>query len=477
MSLRVLACLLFVGGFSFYAYRNWFVSLCAAVALMAVVKHPDMPRSMAGIPGFNLWNILIVNVVIAWWRQRRIDEPATEVPRGVKVAFWLYFMVVTVAFLRMFIDPTDFIIYTRMDIVDEFFLNSIRFLIPGYLFYEGCRSPERVKSALAVIVLLYFLLAIQVIRYMGPHPDFSGGAELSGHASKVLQRSIGYDHVDMSMMLSGASWAAIAFSNLVERRKYKWMVRGAACLIMLAQALTGGRTGYATWGLIGLIMCTIRWRKMLPLIPLAVGLVVVFMPAVADRMTAGFGGQHGNIVVHSDEFKITSGRNTIWPLVIDKIKQSPLLGYGRFAMQRTGLTEYIAEVLHDEFPHPHEAYLEVLLDNGVIGFFCLMPIFLILLKKSAGLFLDRNEALYEAAGGVALALLLALFVAGLGAQTFYPREDVVGMWAALGVALRVWVDRARRQDSMEDGYDEETLDQTVDVEDPQPVGSMRAAMA
>jgi len=476
MSLRVLACLLFVGVFSVYAYRNWFVSLCAATLLMAVVKHPDMPRAVLGIPGANLWNILIANVVLAWWRERRLEQPDVEVPRNVKIAFWLYFMVITVAFLRMFINPTSFVTYTRSDILIEFFLNSIRFLIPAYLFFEGCRSRERVKTALGVIVLFYFLLAIQVIRYMGLHPDLSG-SELSGHAAKTLQRSVGFDRVDMSMMLSGASWAAIAFSILVERSWLKWSVRCGALTILLAQALTGGRTGYATWGLIGLTLCTLRWRRMLPLIPIAAMAVVVLMPAVAERMLDGFGGKSGNIIVHSDEFRITSGRNTIWPLVIDKIKQAPLIGYGRFAMQRTGLTAYIAEVLNDSFPHPHEAYLEVLIDNGIIGFLCVMPIYLILLKRSVGLFLDRNDLIYEAAGGVAMALVLALFIAAFGSQTFYPREGVVGMWAALGVALRVSVERANSREFKEGDDREESDIETSESENPDFADAMPKSMA
>jgi O-antigen ligase len=172
--------------------------------------------------------------------------------------------------------------------------------------------------------------------------------------------------------------------------------------------------------------------------------------------------------VHHDAFAITSGRTKIWPLVVDKIQESPLVGYGRYAMQRTGLTDYIARVLHDEFGHPHEAYLEVLLDNGVIGFICMMPIFFLLLGKSAGLFLDRSDVLYEAAGGVAVALLLALFIAAFGAQTFYPREGVVGMWAALGVALRVFVDRTRQREESSYSEDEEA---TVHVEEADPVGA------
>lgn len=446
MSIRILVCFLLVIGFSAYAYRNWFVSLCAAVCLMAFVKHPDMPRTVLGIPGFNLWNLLIANVLIAWWHQRKWEGLQSDVPRAIKVALGLYFLVIIVSFLRFFIDPTGYYNGTRANIFIDYFLNSVRFLIPAFLFYDGCRTRERVVWALGAIVLLYLLLSIQVVRYMGLHPDFSG-SELSGRAAKIIEKSIGYDRVDMSMMLAGASWVAIAFSNLLEKTWHKWSVRGAAFVIIVAQALTGGRTGYVTWGAIGLVLCTLRWRRFLPLIPLAAMLVVLLLPSVSQRMLAGFGGQSGGIIVHDDETEITSGRVLVWPAVIAKIKQSPWFGYGRQAMVTTGLTAWARDVLGDEFEHPHEAYLEMLLDNGIIGFLCIVPLYFIALKRSAGLFLDRSDKLYEAVGGAALALLLALLLASFGAQTLYPREGVVGLWAAIGLAFRVSVERAYQRSS------------------------------
>jgi O-antigen ligase len=462
MSIRVIVCILFVLGFSFYAYRNWFVSLCASVVLMAFLKHPDMPRGLVGIPGANLWNLLIANVIIAWWHQRRSEGLEWHLPTSLKVGFWLYFAVITVSCFRAFINPTGYYQYARIEIILEYFLNSIRFLIPALLFYDGCRSPERVKAALGMIVLLYFLLAVQVIRYMGIHPDFSG-SELSGRAARIVQRSIGYNRVDMSMMLAGASWAVIAFSTLVEKRKYKWLLYGAALLIVLGQALTGGRAGYVTWGAIGVILCTIKWRRLLPLIPLAAIIIVTLVPSVAQRMFSGFGGKSGEIVVQKDEDEITSGRNRVWPVVIDKIKEAPVFGYGRQAMVRTGLSDWASEVLHDDFGHPHEAYLEMLLDNGLVGFFCIMPLFFSVFKRSASLFLDRSNIYYEAAGGAALALFLALLFASFGAQTLYPREGVVGMWAAIGVAFRLSVERAQKRAAVEEyGTDESASDEVHD---------------
>jgi O-antigen ligase len=444
MSLRVLFCLIFVLGFSWYAYRNWFTSLCAAVVLMAFVKHPDMPRGMLGIPGLNFWNLLMANVLIAWWIRRRQEGLVLDFPRSLKICLWLYLGVITIACIRMFIYPTGYCLLPRSDIFVDFFLNSVRFLLPALLLYDGCRTHDRVKMALGTIALLYFLLAVQVIRYMGFHPDFSG-SELSGRAARIIQHSIGYDRVDMSMMLSGASWAAIAFSNLIEKKWQKWAVRGGALVIMFGQALTGGRMGYVTWGIIGLVLCTLKWRRLLPLIPVAVAIIVMFVPSVAQRMMAGFGGQSGGIIVQTDESAVTSGRSVVWPLVIAQIKKAPWFGYGRAGMLRTGLVDYVRDVVEDSFPHPHEAYFEMMLDAGIIGLLCVLPIYLLALKRSGALFMDRGDVYFEAAGGVALALLLALLIASFGAQTLYPREGVVGMWAAIGVALRLSVERARER--------------------------------
>jgi len=473
MSLRVLFCLLFILGFSWYAYRDWFVSLCALIVLMAFTKHPDMPRGMLGIPGMNFWNLLLVNVMIAWWIARQHEGLVLDFPRPLRICLWLYMAVISIACIRMLINPTSYSTAGRFELFIDYFLNSVRFLLPALLLYDGCRSPERIKTAMAAIVLLYFLLAVQTIRYMGIHPDFTGN-ELSGRASRIIQRSVGYDRVDMSMMLSGASWAALAFSNVLERKWFKWGMRGVAGVILFGQAMTGGRTGYATWGAIGLVLCVLKWRKLLPLIPLAVIMVVMFVPSVSQRMLAGFGGQSGGIVVEHDASEITSGRTVVWPVVIAKIKQAPLLGYGRQAMLRTGLVDYVRDVLEDSFPHPHEAYLEMMLDAGVIGLALVLPIYLLCLKWSLSLFRDRTDVLYETAGAMGVALLLALLLASFGAQTLYPREGVVGMWAALGIALRMWTDRAHQR---ENEGELEYAEATVETDGPPFGDGQRETMA
>ena len=439
MSLRVIFGFLFVVAFSIYAWRNYFPSLCALLVFTAFFKHPDMPRSIAGIPGLEFWNFLFVNVTLAWLSQRKHEGLTWDLPRAVKLGFVLYCCVIVISFLRMYIDPTNYYQGTRTNIALDFLVGPLKFLVPAAILYDSTRSRDRAVWAMAAIMLGYFLLSLQVIRYMGLH--VYSGEELNKHGAKILQHSIGYDRVDMAMMLAGAVWAMIALSRIAITR-WQWAACwGAAGFILLAETLTGGRSGYIACGVVGLLLCLIRWRKYLPLIPLAGIIAIVAFPGIRERMLHGFNQQSGNIIVEEDESEITSGRTTIWPYVIKKIHQSPWVGYGRAAMIRTGLSDWLQSELGEVFGHPHNAYLEILFDDGIVGFICIVPVYFLCFKKSLSLFKDRGDSIYEAAGGIACALLLALFLTGLGAQTLYPREDVILMWGAVAIALRIWVHR------------------------------------
>jgi O-antigen ligase len=243
------------------------------------------------------------------------------------------------------------------------------------------------------------------------------------------------------MMLAGASWAILCTVFLFHRWILRLGVLGAAGAVVLGQALTAGRAGYAAWAGVGFLLSLLRWRVALVLVPV-VGLgIASWLPGVQERISTGFGDESGIVVVQSDDYEMTAGRSAVWPLVADKILEAPLFGHGRLAMRRTGLTHYIRNELRDIFGHPHNAYLELLLDSGVLGVLLAAPFFIVMVMHALTVFLDRNDPMFCAAGGAALSLMTALFIAGMGAQTFYPREGVVGMWAMLGVLLRVSVER------------------------------------
>jgi O-antigen ligase len=463
MSIRVGICFLLVLALCIGAWRNWFPSLCGAIVLMAVLEHPDMPKNIGGIQGLNFWNILMANVLLAWYAQGAHHRLAQELPRGVIIRLSLYVLVIVTAWVRMMISPAGIQDFTIASAVSEQLINCIKWMLPGLLLFDGCRTRSRVLWALGCVLTLYFLLAVQIVRWVPLSLAVASGADLARNANKMCLNEIGYHRVNLSMMMSGASWAMVAALVVVKRPWSRLIVALAGLIVILGQSLTGGRAGYVAWGVVGLILSLVRWRRLLPLLPPFVLGIGVLLPGVRQRFLQGFGAVQGNVVVRRDAYEMTAGRTLIWPYVIEKIGEAPVFGYGREAMQRTGLSTYLWQELGEGFGHPHNAYFELLLDNGVVGTVLVLPFYLLVLTRAFSLFRDREDDLCSAVGGVVCALVLALLAAALGSQTFYPREGAIGMWAAMGIMLRVYEDRERAR-----AQSRETLDQVSRAADGAP---------
>ena len=268
--------------------------------------------------------------------------------------------------------------------------------------------------------------------------------------SNFYRMKSGYHRVNLSMMLAGAMWAVLCSTYLVRQSWLKAMFITASLAIFFAQALTGGRTGYGTWAVVGLCIGLFRFRKYLLIIPIAVIVSVMVIPGVYERMAQGFSAETRDPGIlaaaepldnEPDLYTITAGRNIAWPHVVEKIQEALLSGYGRLAMNRTGIAWLLWSEYGEVFPHPHNAYLELLLDNGVLGAIPVLTFYFLIIKFSLSLLADSRSRFFVAIGGVTLSLVIALLVASIGSQTFYPREGAVGMWCMIGLMLRVYTQR------------------------------------
>ena len=444
-----------------YTWKDWYRGICGLIVLMAVIEHPDMPKSILGIPGLNPWNLLLFNGILAWLSQRRKEGLHFDLPRKITVLLILYLCVVVVGFVRIIGDTSVLTLYYREGMTyffTEYMINTIKWVIPGLLLFDGCRTEERFRLAVFSILSVFVLLSIQVAKWMPP--TYAVDAEaLERRSLKVLVSGIGYHRVNLSAMLSGASWAILCTTVIIPRGK-RWIAVLTALFVVYAQMMTGGRAGYGAWVAVGIVMCVLKWRRYLLLIPTAALLASLVLPGVVGRALEGFtadthdtnkrldeqrsmtieGGEQSSV----DSYTVTAGRSLAWPLVIDKIMKRPLTGYGRQAMLRTGIATYLYDTLGELFPHPHNAYLEMLLDNGIIGFVIVLSFYALMLFYSMRNFLDRESPTCSAIGGVSTALMLGLLVSAMGSQTFYPREGWDGMWAAMLVGLRVRMERQRR---------------------------------
>ncbi len=451
---------LVVFGVLAYSWKDWYRGLCGLVVMMAIIEHPDMPKEMFGIPGLNPWNLMMLNILLAWLSQRRNEGLRWDMPRHITFLLLLYLGVVLVSFVRIIGDTAVLEFYYGAGMsyfINDYLVNTVKWVLPALLLYDGCRTEERFRLALFSVLVVYILLGIQVAKHMPPTLAFNA-AELEHRGLRVLARNVGYHRVNLSAMLAGASWALLCTRVLMPRGR-QWPILLAGLFVVYAQLFTGGRAGYGAWVAIGLVMCLLKWRRYLLLIPAAIVIVVMLAPGITGRALQGFteesrdtsqrldnletegalsrGG--GNV----DAYTVTAGRSITWPYVIAAIVKQPWIGYGRQAMLRSGVAMYVYETYREAFPHPHNAYLELLFDNGVVGAIAVLAFYALMLWYSVRMFLHKQSTTCIAAGGVATALMLSLLVSAFGSQSFYPREGWVGMWCAMFLMLRVRVEHAR----------------------------------
>jgi O-antigen ligase len=423
-----------------YAWRDWYKSLCGLVVLMAVLEHPDMPKTMFGIQGLNLWNVLLVVIILAWLTQRTGERLTWDLPQACQVLLICFLLVIATACVRLIEDRHALVTDpSLLELVSEYFVNPVKFILPGILLFEGCRNRSRFLWGLISTLSLYLLLSVQVIRWM-PLAGLLDPSTLAGKSHKILRAEVGYFRVDLSVMLAGASWALLAAQPLVVATRRRALMLAGALLIIFAQALTAGRSGYVAWVATGLSLSLLKWPRYLLLAPV-IALVIALLPGISGRVFEGVRSSNDmSSSADVDVETLTAGRNNIWPAVIEKIGEAPIVGYGRQAMQRIGLSTAIEG---EEFvTHPHNAYLEMLLENGWLGLAVVLSLFGYILAQSFSLTRDVRSPVFVAIGAVTTSLVIAQLAGSITAQSFYPREGTVGMWCAIGLMLRVSVERA-----------------------------------
>jgi len=454
MSIRIVALYIFVFSLCIYAWKDWFKSLCGLILLMAVIEHGDMPKSLLGIQGLNLWNVLFAVIFIAWLTNRRREGLIWDMPRHIAILLLMCIGVIVIGVVRAIFDRGEFQGYSTGNLISEELINTIKWVLPGLLLFDGCRSRKRVVIALVCLLVMYFLIAVQVVRYMPPEAAIGSNAYVIMHSRMGLNESVGYQATDLSVLLGGACWGLISSLPLIRKKIYKLPALVAICIVAFGQATTGGRAGYAAWAATGLLMCIIKWRKYLLLTPVIIVLLPIIFPNATARMLQGFGRTDISGETTVDEVTVLSGRNLFWPHVVDTIWESPVIGHGRRAMQRTGLTQFLLEKYgpHEAVEHPHNLYYETLLDNGILGSLPIFFLWGIIVCYSIRLFISKNH-LCSAVGGLSLSLMLTSLISGIAGQHWAPLEHTLGIWASAFLTFRVYFEERKiRSCAMNDNY-------------------------
>jgi O-antigen ligase len=196
-------------------------------------------------------------------------------------------------------------------------------------------------------------------------------------------------------------------------------------LLVIALVFTFSRGAFVGFLLVNGLFLLWRFNAKTAALALLVGVALVLMlpEQVFERMSTGFG---------EDANAVSAGRiDGIWLPLLPELWRSPIWGNGLGSVMWS-------DAMHNGFmlevTHPHNAYLEALLDVGALGLAVLLAYYAHVWKNLRAL--GSNAVLSPELRGFyqgAAAGLLMLLVTGFVGSSLAPLPEQAFLWMAIGI--------------------------------------------
>ena len=148
-----------------FTWKDWFWGLCGLVLMVGLLELPDVPKTVFGIEGLNFFNVLLLNVAIAWLVARDRENLEWDFPAHLWILLVLYLGVVLLGFYRMYGDRSYLENETTSGLIREYLINTIKWACRA-----SCCTTAAVLSSASVALLavagVYLFLGLMVIKVM-----------------------------------------------------------------------------------------------------------------------------------------------------------------------------------------------------------------------------------------------------------------------------------------------------------------------
>lgn len=261
----------------------------------------------------------------------------------------------------------------------------------------------------------------------------------TGISADQLQRSraffiyLGRQNNEAGVMLVTAFGPLLFMREMVKSGWSRIALTLAVLAVLGGILLTGSRgTFVAAAAVVGLYLLHFRrLRAAFFVVTLVVAGMAVAPEAVQERMLRGLQNQQ-SIEVGGRGDVLTAGRVYIWENLAPEVARSPLYGRGLLS------TQWSRYVRSGAFSanHPHNLYLEILMDVGIYGAICMFVFYRYAWRSFRRL--GKDERFAPGVRGYFLgasAGLAGMLVYGLTNGHWYPAPEQVFFWLALGLAI------------------------------------------
>ena len=421
------------------------IGVVALILLMPLSGSSTLfPHEMFGIVGLNPVNVLLVGTCASWLLHALADGSLRRfLPRPLLLMYIAPLIVAGAIGTQHIheIAPTLIAAYQELNFPDamgylqEMLLKPLLLVVFSLLVAAAAARSERPERLLLPAVASMCLMAALVPVYV-----VQSGMSLDALASsneREFLSPLGLHANDLGRLYAIAC-ALLLFTWAEARQiRWRWVLLAAAGLCVAALILTFSRGSFVALAVVGCLY--VLWRRSLKtviVVALVVGVGLLLAPAaVFERLAAGEGGGLD---------AISAGRvNGLWLPLLPEVLRHPLFGNGIGSIlwsepMRNAAGQGVLAVTH-----PHNAYLEALLDTGVIGAVLLCGYFVHVFRKLRAL--GRDAALSPVLRGFfqgAAAGLVCMLISDITDSSLAPRPEQVFLWLAIGLMYGEYARRA-----------------------------------
>ena len=425
-------CLSLIGcTFILYDFRIGAVLL---ILLMPISSSSVFPHAMLGITGLNPLNLLLVVTLASCLLQGLFDGSIRRfMPRPL---FWLYvvpFLIAGVLGASHFGDivPAFFMYnvltfdsvtgYVRDLVVKPLFTVAFALLVGAAVL-----KSEKPEKFLVPTLISIWVMGAMVIVFVSQSGVALG--QLADSESRSFLSALGMHANDLGRLYAVA-YALLLFTWAETKEPgLKFALLASMGMVVVALMLTFSRGAFV--GFIVVNALFVCWRLNVRTLVMAAfvvaGAVFALPEAVYDRITTGFGlGLN----------EISAGRiEGIWLPLLPEVLRNPIFGGGLGSILWSEAMRVGAGVTILGVAQAHSAYLETVLDMGIVGLILVCAYYLHVWKGFRALSVD--PALSPTLRGFyqgAAAGLLSFLVAGFTGSYLTPRPEQVFLWLAIGM--------------------------------------------
>ncbi len=420
-----------------FVLSDYRVGVVTLAFLLPWTASPLLPQAQ----GLNIINYLVAVSVLSFGIRAVFSRrPVVHVPRAM---IWFYLVPLTIGVVlsvshlseaaRNYAGTEEALAFGMSEFLKSRYLKPLGLVIFAFLLANAVKDSKRPERFVVAFVLAGALPSLVVFALIAVYKVSLSDLQ----AQRSFMGPIGLHANEMAIMLAFVVGPMLFLLPSWRSVVTRFFAGLALAAMVLALLLTFSRGGFLALTVI-VIMFMVQQRRVLVLLAgtavLAIA-VLVAPSAIKERLFTGV--EQGAIAYSVGNLNdpLTAGRIAVWEKLAPEVMRSPLWGRG---LSSTAWSDLVRSGRY-RATHPHNLYLAILMDLGVLGLAAMLYWYWVILRAQNFL---RNQPevdpLLRQFFAGSMASFAGVLVMSVTNGNYYPKPEYTFFWFSLGILFAYW---------------------------------------